>query len=219
MAKPFCRIAQARSVLVAALTVLAVAGSISSARSQVWPQKPVKIVVPFAPGGNTDGIARLIAQPLGDAFGQQFVVENRPAAAGAIAAEAVARSSADGHMLLMGTPSQIAIIPLTTRTAYDPVKDFAPISVIGTNPYVLVVHPRIPANTLAEFADYARGHPDKLTYVAPVFGGLSHLSMVLFLKRAGLEMTPVSYKGDCCFVLCRAVSHSAVLFGFSAISG
>ncbi len=118
-------------MLVAALTVLAIAGSISSARSQVWPQKPVKIVVPFAPGGNTDGIARLIAQPLGDAFGQQFVVENRPAAAGAIAAEAVARSSADGHMLLMGTPSQIAIIPLTTRTAYDPVKDFAPISVIG----------------------------------------------------------------------------------------
>ena len=162
----------------------------SSARSQVWPQKPVKIVVPFAPGGNTDGIARLIAQPLGDAFGQQFVVENRPAAAGALAAEAVARSSADGHMLLMGTPSQIAIIPLTTRTAYDPVKDFAPISVIGTNPYVLVVHPRIPANSLAEFVDYARGHPDKLTYVAPVFGGLGHLSMVLFLKRAGPPAVP-----------------------------
>ena len=199
-------------MLVAALTVLAVAGSISSARSQVWPQKPVKIVVPFAPGGNTDGIARLIAQPLGDAFGQQFVVENRPAAAGAIAAEAVARSSADGHMLLMGTPSQIAIIPLTTRTAYDPVKDFAPISVIGTNPYVLVVHPRIPANTLAEFVDYARGRPDKLDYVAPVFGGLSHLTTVLFLKRAGLEMTPVSYKGGAAPLADVIAGHVPIYF-------
>ena len=199
-------------MLLAALTVLVVAGSMSSARSQVWPQKPVKIVVPFAPGGNTDGIARLIAQPLGDAFGQQFVVENRPAAAGALAAEAVARSSADGHMLLMGTPSQIAIIPLTTRTAYDPVKDFAPISVIGTNPYVLVVHPRIPANTLAEFVDYARGHPDKLTYVAPVFGGLSHLSMVLFLKRAGLEMTSVSYKGGAAPLTDVIAGHVPIYF-------
>jgi tripartite-type tricarboxylate transporter receptor subunit TctC len=212
LAKPFCRIAQAPSVLLAALTVLVVAGSMSSARSQVWPQKPVKIVVPFAPGGNTDGIARLIAQPLGDAFGQQFVVENRPAAAGAIAAEAVARSSADGHMLLMGTPSQIAIIPLTTRTAYDPVKDFAPISVIGTNPYVLVVHPRIPANTLAEFVDYARGRPDKLDYVAPVFGGLSHLTTVLFLKRAGLEMTPVSYKGGAAPLADVIAGHVPIYF-------
>jgi tripartite-type tricarboxylate transporter receptor subunit TctC len=203
---------QARSVLAAALAVLAIANSISSARSQAWPQKPVKIVVPFAPGGNTDGIARLIAQPLGDAFGQQFVVENRPAAAGALAAEAVARSSADGHMLLMGTPSQVAILPLTTRTAYDPVKDFAPISVIGTNPYVLVVHPRIPANTLAEFVDYARGHPDKLTYAAPVFGGMSHLSMVLLLKRAGLEMTPVSYKGGAAPLTDVIAGHVPIYF-------
>jgi tripartite-type tricarboxylate transporter receptor subunit TctC len=167
LAKPFNAIVHARSVLVAALTVLAMVGLSQSARSQIWPQKPVKILVPFAPGGNSDGIARLIAQPLGDAFGQQFVVENRPAAVGALAAEAVARSSADGHMLLMGSPSQIVIIPLTTKTAYDPVKDLAPISVIGTNPYVLVVHASIPARTLAEFVDYARGQAGKLSYVAP----------------------------------------------------
>jgi tripartite-type tricarboxylate transporter receptor subunit TctC len=112
----------------------------------------------------------------------------------------------------MGTPSQIAIIPLTTRTAYDPVKDFAPISVIGTNPYVLVVHPRMPANTLAEFVDYARGHSDKLTYVAPIFGGLSHLSMVLFLKRAGLEMTPVSYKGGAAPLTDVIAGHVPIYF-------
>jgi tripartite-type tricarboxylate transporter receptor subunit TctC len=102
LTKPLNAILHARSVLVAALAVLAMMDLSQSARSQTWPQKPVKILVPFAPGGNSDGIARLIAQPLGDAFGQQFVVENRPAAVGALAAEAVARSSADGHMLLMG---------------------------------------------------------------------------------------------------------------------
>jgi tripartite-type tricarboxylate transporter receptor subunit TctC len=115
LARPFNTIVNARNVLLAALTVLAIVGLSQSARSQIWPQKPVKIIVPFAPGGNSDGIARLIAQPLGDAFGQQFVVENRPAAVGAVAAEAVARSSADGHMLLMGSPSQIAILPQTTK--------------------------------------------------------------------------------------------------------
>jgi len=140
------------------------------------------------------------------------VVENRPAAGGAIAAEAVARSSADRHMLLMGSPSQIVIIPLTTKTAYDPVKDFAPISVVGTNPYVLVVHAGIPATTLAEFVDYARGRPGKLTYVAPIFGGLSHLSMVLFLKRAGLEMTPVSYKGGAAPLTDVIAGHVPIYF-------
>src|SRR5262245_22254519 len=95
----------------ASLTLLAILVAGQSAQAQSWPQKPVRIVVPFAPGGNTDGIARLIAQPLGEAFGQQFVVENRPGAAGALATEAVARSPADGYALLMGTPSQIAITP------------------------------------------------------------------------------------------------------------
>ena len=158
----------ARNVSLAPLAVLAALALGQAAQSQGWPQKSVRIVVPFAPGGNTDGIARLIAQPLGEAFGQQFVVENRPGAAGAIAAEAVARSPADGYTMLMGTPSQIAIVPVMTKTAYDPVKDFAPISVVGTNPYVLVVNPRLPADTLAEFIAYVRRQPDKLAYAAPV---------------------------------------------------
>ena len=172
----------------------------------------MRIVVPFAPGGNTDGIARLIAQPLGETFGQLFVVENRPGAAGAIAAKAVARAPADGHTLLMGTPSQIAIIPAMTKTPYDPVKDLAPISVVGTNPYVLVVHAGIPARTLAELAAYARRQPDKLAYAAPVFGGLSHLSMLLFLKRAGLEMTPVSYKGGAAPLADVVAGHVPIYF-------
>ena len=201
-----------QKVFLASLVVVAAVVAGEPAWSQIWPQKPVRIVVPFAPGGNTDGIARLIAQPLGETFGQLFVVENRPGAAGAIAAEAVARAPTDGQTLLMGTPSQIAIIPAMTKTPYDPVKDLAPISVVGTNPYVLVVHAGIPVRTLAELAAYARRQPDKLAYAAPVFGGLSHLSMLLFLKRAGLEMTPVSYKGGAAPLADVVAGHVPIYF-------
>jgi tripartite-type tricarboxylate transporter receptor subunit TctC len=194
------------------LAVLAALAWGDAAQSQTWPQKPVRIVVPFAPGGNTDGIARLIAQPLGEAFGQQFLVENKPGAAGAIATEMVARSPGDGYTLLMGTPSQIAIVPQLTKTPYDPVKDLAPISVIGTNPYVLVVNARLPVQTLAEFIAHVRRQPDKVAYAAPVFGGLSHLSMIVFMKRAGLEMTPVSYKGGAAPLADVVAGHVPVYF-------
>jgi tripartite-type tricarboxylate transporter receptor subunit TctC len=176
------------------LMILAALGTASPARSQPWPQKPVKIIVPFAPGGNTDGIARVVGQRLGDAFGQQFIVENRPGAGGAIAAQSVARSPADGYTLFMTSVSMLAILPAMTKTPYDPVKDFAPISVIGTNPYVLITHPGLPVKTVAEFIDYVRVRPQTLTYVA-TYGSVAHLSTVLFLKRAGLDMVPVSYKG------------------------
>jgi tripartite-type tricarboxylate transporter receptor subunit TctC len=196
----------------ALLAVLAALAWGDAAQSQTWPQKPVRIIVPFAPGGNTDGIARLIAQPLGEAFGQQFLVENKPGAAGAIATEMVARSPGDGYTLLMGTPSQIAIVPQLTKTPYDPVKDLAPISVIGTNPYVLVVNARLPVQTLAEFIAHVRRQPDKVAYAAPVFGGLSHLSMIVFMKRAGLEMTPVSYKGGAAPLADVVAGHVPVYF-------
>jgi tripartite-type tricarboxylate transporter receptor subunit TctC len=167
----------------------------SSAQSQEWPQKPVRIVVSFAAGGNSDIVARLIGQRLSEAFAQQFVIENRPGASGAIAAEAVARAPADGHTLLMGNVPVIAITPALSKVSYDPVKDFAPISAVGTNPVVLVAHPSIPAANIAEFVGYVRARPRQLTYVSSGVGSIVHLAMALFLKRAELEMTPVSYKG------------------------
>jgi tripartite-type tricarboxylate transporter receptor subunit TctC len=163
------------------------------AQSQVWPQRPVKIIVPFAAGGNTDVIARMVAQRLGEAFGQQFVVENRPGASGTRAAEAVARSPADGYTLFVTAVSVIAIVPAMTKIPYDPVKDFAPISAIGTNPFVLVVHPGMPVNTLAEFVGYVRRQPNKFSHVIAGLGGVSHLSMAMFLKRAELDLIPVTY--------------------------
>jgi len=165
------------------------------AQSQAWPQRPVKIIVPFAPGGNTDGIARIVAARLGDAFGQSFIVENRPGAGGALAAEAVARAPADGYTYFLTAVTIIAILPALTKTPFDPVKDFAPISNIGTNPNVLAADPNLPTATLADFVDYVRARPGKLSYAAGTVGSLSHLSMALFLKRAGLDMVPVTYKG------------------------
>jgi tripartite-type tricarboxylate transporter receptor subunit TctC len=182
-------------LLAVCLTAHFVPGAAPSAESPDWPQKPVKIIVPYAAGGNTGAIAHIIAERLSEAFGRQFVVEHRPGASGALAAEAVARSPADGYTLLLASPAPIAIVPAMTRTSYDPVNDFAPISIIGTNPFVLVAHPSVPVKTLAEFIDYGRRHPGALTYVSSGAGSVGHLSMVLFLNRAGLEMIPVSYKG------------------------
>lgn len=164
--------------------------------AQAWPQKPVKVIVPFAPGGNTDGIARLIARHLSESFGQQFFVENRGGAGGAIAAEMAAHAPADGYTLFVAALPQIAIIPAISKTAYDPVKDLAPISNIATNPFVLAVHNGLPVESLAQFVDYVRANPGRLSYASAGVGSVTHLSMALFLKMAGLEMTHVSYRGN-----------------------
>jgi tripartite-type tricarboxylate transporter receptor subunit TctC len=177
------------------LAILAALAPASPALAQQWPAKPVKIIVPFAAGGNGDIIARLIAPNLGEALGQQFVVENRPGAGGTFAAEAVARSPADGYTLFMANVPVIAIAPAAGKMSYDPVKDFSPISVIGTNPLVFVVHPSLPVTTMAEFVDHVRKHPNKLTYAASGAGTLIHLSTALFLKRAGIDMIAVNYRG------------------------
>ena len=187
---------RAGTAILATCGLLAGLSSIPAAPAQAdsWPQKPVRIVVPFPAGGNSDTIARIIAQPLSESLGQPVVIENRAGAAGAIAAEAVARAPADGHTLLMATVAQIAIVPAMTKAPYDPVKDFAPITNIGSNPFVLVAHPSIPARTLGEFVAHVREQPGRISYSA-VPGEPSYLTMVLFLKRAGLDMVPVSYKG------------------------
>ncbi len=163
--------------------------------ADAWPQRPVKVIVPFAAGGNTDGIARVVGQRLSDTLGEQFVVENRPGANGAIAAEAVANSTADGYTLFMAALPQIAIFPAMTKVAYDPVKDFDPVSNVGSNPFALIVHPDFPAKTLKELVAQVQAQPGKIAYASGGTGSLSHLSMVLLLKRAGLDMIHVPYKG------------------------
>lgn len=177
--------------LAAALLLL----SAGTALAQAWPQKPVKIVVPFAAGGNTDGIARVTAERLTAVLGQQVLVENRAGANGAIAAEFVARAAPDGYTLLMAAMPLVAVLPVVAKQAYDPVKDFAPVSNIGSNPFVLGVHKSVPASNVREFVAFIRANPGKFNYASGGSGSVSHLSAALFVKRAGLEMTHVSYKG------------------------
>jgi tripartite-type tricarboxylate transporter receptor subunit TctC len=160
-----------------------------------WPTKPIRIVVPFAAGGNTDSIARLAAERLSQSLGQQVLVDNKPGANGAIAAELVAKAAADGYTLLMAPMPLVAVLPVVTKTPYDPLKDFVAISNIGSNPFVLGVNAAVPARTVREFVDYVKANPGKLNYASGGSGSVSHLSAALFVKRAGLEMTHVSYKG------------------------
>ena len=182
------------------------------AQAQDWPNRPVKIIVPFAPGGNADGMARIIGQRLGEVFGQQFVVENRTGAGGTIAVDSVVRAPPDGYTLLWGVQPQIVIIPAMQKVSYDPVKDLAPISVLATNPFVLVVNGKLPAKSVAEFVTYVKAQPGKLSYGSSGIGSVAQLAMALFLKRAGLDMTAVHYRGNAPALADVVAGHVPVMF-------
>ena len=166
-----------------------------AANADSWPQRPVKVVVPFAAGGNTDVQARIVCGRLSNDLGQQFVVENRVGAAGAIAAEYVAHSPADGYTLFFSSSPQISVVPLVQKVNYDPVKDFMPITIVGTNPFVLGVQASLPVNDFPGFVKYVKEHQGLLNYASGGAGSIGHLSAALFLARAGLVMTHIPYKG------------------------
>jgi tripartite-type tricarboxylate transporter receptor subunit TctC len=195
------------------LVALAVMAGATAGQAQTWPQRPVKVLVPFAAGGNIDVMGRLAASRLSEAFGQQFVVENRVGGNGIIATEAVARSPADGNTLLWASTSVIAIFPAISKVGYDPVKDLAPISLFGVAPQVLIVNPKLPAQTVPEFVAYVKSQKEKLAYAGgggP--GSASNLLMSLFLKRAGLEMTGVSYRGTAPALTDLIAGHIPAMF-------
>ena len=182
-------------ILNVSINALIILGLVVPAKSQQWPKKPVKIVVPYAAGGGSDTVARLFAQRFSEKFGNLFYVENRVGANGTIAAEEVSRSHPDGYTLFMAVTSQIAIAPAMMKVQYDPVKDLVPISAVITNTLALVVNQNVPAKTVAEFIDYVRSRPTQFYYSSGGIGSVTQLAMELFLKRAGLKMTNVSYKG------------------------
>jgi tripartite-type tricarboxylate transporter receptor subunit TctC len=193
------------------LTAVVVAAG--AALAQSWPQRPVKVLVPFAAGGNIDVMGRLAASRLSEAFGQQFVVENRVGGNGIIATEAVARAGADGNTLLWASTSVIAIFPAITKVGYDPVKDLAPVSLFSVAPQVLIVNLKLPAQNVPEFIAYVKAQKDKLAYAGgggP--GSASNLLMSLFLKRAGLEMTNVSYRGTAPALTDLIAGHIPTMF-------
>jgi len=165
------------------------------AAAQEYPARPVRIIVPSPPGGGTDIVARVLAQHFARSFGQQFFVENKPGAGNMIGIEAVARSAPDGYTLLM-TASTLALNSvLFKKVPYDPVRDFAPITLTATAPNVLLVHPAVPAQSLAEFIALAKAKPGALSYGTPGIGTSPHLSMELLKSMAGIELQHVPYKG------------------------
>jgi tripartite-type tricarboxylate transporter receptor subunit TctC len=168
----------------------------AQAQPQPWPSRPVRIVAPYAAGGNSDVMARVVAQRLTEAFGHTFIVENRVGANDALAAEVVIRSPADGYTLLWAVTPPMTIAPAMTKLAYDPIRDFAPISAVAINGFVLVVHKDFPAQTVAEFIAYVKSQKEKMAYAEGTAGSVTHLAMALFAQRAGLEMTNVSYRGN-----------------------
>jgi tripartite-type tricarboxylate transporter receptor subunit TctC len=185
-----------RRFLGASLAFFATLGLAAPATAQNWPDRPVKLIVPFAAGGNIDVTGRLMAGWLSQALGQQVVVENRVGGGGIIAMEAVARSAPDGYTLLWASTNVIAIVPATNKVKYDSVKDFEPVSELGSSPQVLLVNSKVPAKTVSEFVAYAKAQPAPLAYGGgggP--GSASNLIMALFMNRADLKMTSVSYRG------------------------
>jgi tripartite-type tricarboxylate transporter receptor subunit TctC len=180
--------------VLAALFAGALVGASHFALAQPYPAKPVRVIVPFAPGGGSDFTARLMAQKLTERFGTSFVVENRPGAGGNLGAETAVRSPADGYTLLLISASY-TVNPSVYKLSFDPINDITPIIRLSGGPYVVAVHPSVPANTLAELVDLARKQPGKLAFGSSGNGSVMHVSTEFFLVTAGIKVLHIPYKG------------------------
>ena len=172
-------------------------GNASLVHAQDYPSKPVRFVVPFAPGGTTDVLARLVGEKLSASLGQQFVVDNKPGAGGNVGTAQVAKAEPDGYTLLMGTVGTHAInASIYPSLPYDPVQDFAPVTLVATVPNVLVVNPEVPANSVAELIALAKEKPGELNFASSGNGSSIHLSGELFKAMTGVDIVHVPYKGS-----------------------
>src|SRR5258706_15880922 len=176
--------------------VLAGLLSAGNALAQTYPAKPVRMVVPSAPGGTIDVVARRVGQRLGEALGHPFVVDNRAGAGGIIGADLVAKAPADGYTLLMSSTAMLAANPaFYPQMPYQPLKDFSPITLIVIQPSILVVHPSLPAHTVAQLIALAKAKPGALNYGSSGIGNSQHMAAALFSYYTGVNMTHVPYKG------------------------
>ena len=170
--------------------------------AQGYPVKPIRLIVPLPPGGPTDTHSRWAAQQLNVAFGQPVVVENRAGAAGVIGTETVAKAAADGYTLLGGNPGPLTIAPsVRKQLGYDPIRDFAPITLIARSASCMCIHPSIPAKSLKEFIALAKASPGKINYATPGVGTVGHLAIESFATLAGIRMTHVPYKGAALYTM------------------
>ncbi|MEP7297829.1 MAG: tripartite tricarboxylate transporter substrate binding protein [Burkholderiales bacterium] len=177
-------------------TAAVAATSAWPAFAQAWPSRPIKMVVPFPPGSSPDIIARLVSEPLGHALGQVVIVDNKPGAGGNVGTAAVAKAEPDGYTFLFTIQGPLVTAPLLSKSLnYDPAKDLAPVTLVATSPNVLVVDPKLGANTLADFVRIAKDRRGQLNYGSVGIGSAAHLAMELFKTRAGLDIVHVPYQG------------------------
>ncbi len=166
------------------------------ATAEVYPDKPIRVIVPVPAGGTPDVVARMVTPGLSAILGQQLVVDNRGGAGGLIGAELAARANPDGYTLFLSSPGPLTILPhLQSHVSYDSLRDFTPIGLISVGPFLLVVHPSVPAKSVKELIALARAQPGKLNYASAGNGSANHLAMELFKSMAGIDITHVPYKG------------------------
>jgi tripartite-type tricarboxylate transporter receptor subunit TctC len=203
----------ARSLTAVAAAALALMGA-TSAWSQAYPSKPIKLISPYPPGGGTDAAARIIAQALGDQMGQQIVVDTRGGASGLIGTELAAKSAPDGYTIVLGNVAPLAILPAaTSKLPYDPLRDFSPISLVALSDYVLTVHPSLPVKTVKELLALAKANPDKLTYASSGNLGAPHLAGELMNLLGKVKTVHIPYKGNGPAAIAVMSGESTMMFG------
>jgi tripartite-type tricarboxylate transporter receptor subunit TctC len=209
-----------RCLAMAALMVVsAMAHGAQRASSISYPTKPIRLVLPFPPGGGTDAVARMITPRLSEAMGQQWVIDNRGGAAGNIAAEMVAHAAADGYTLFLGFSTVMTVNKsLYTSAKFDPVKDFSPIIHMATSQYILIVHPSVNARSVSEFVTLAKNQPGSLNYASAGVASPLHLAAELFKSRAGINMVHIAYKGGGPAAAAALAGEAQVVFGSVAAS-
>lgn len=198
--------------LCAALAAFALGAG--TAAAQAYPAKPVRIVIGLSAGGGTDVLTRIIAARLTESWGQNVVVENRPGASGFIAGELVAKSPPDGYTLIMGAQSGLAVAPaLYGRAPYDTLKDFSPITLVGSTPLLMIVHPSFPTKTFGEFVAYAKKHGNQLTYGSGGVGSTPHMAGELLNSLLSIRMNHVPYKGESPAIADTLGGQIPIMFG------
>lgn len=189
------------------------------AAAQTYPNKPIRVVLPFPPGGGTDALARIISPKLSEGLGQSIVIDNRPGATGNIAADIVAKSAPDGYTLFMSFSTVLtANKSLYSKLPFDPIRDFAPITQLATAQFILVAHPSVPAKSVSELIALAKAKPGSLNYASSGVGGPLHLAAEMFKRRAGIDMVHVAYKGGGPAAAAVLGGETQVLFGSVASS-
>lgn len=194
--------------------LLVMGSAVAANAQQNYPNKPIRLIVAFAPGGNTDTVGRIVGQKLGDSIGTQVIVDNRGGAGGVLGTEIAASANPDGYTLTMGTTTTHAIaVAAYSKLRYDPIKSFVPIALVASAPYLLVVNSKVPARNLKEFIAYAKSQPGKLNYGSAGQATTTHLVMATLTSRAGIDMAHIPFKGNGPATTAVLSGEVPVLFG------